>query len=81
MDPNGHAFAHDPQQSVDRQLPPKPQARFRALVRHSLVELYLDDVLMNVFTLPKPASGRIGFLNNASGISDLKAWTITLSEE
>ena len=31
--------------------------------------------------LPKAATGRIGFLNNAVGISDRKAWTITLSDE
>jgi hypothetical protein len=37
---------------------------------------------MNVYSLPKPASGRIGFLNNnASGISDLKAWSMTLPDE
>jgi hypothetical protein len=79
-DPQGKWFHKDPRQGPDRQLPPKAQARFRLLVRHSLVELYLDDVLMNVYSLPKPASGRIGFLNNASGISELKAWTMTLPE-
>lgn len=31
--------------------------------------------------LPKAATGRIGFLNNAVGISDRKAWTITLSDK
>jgi hypothetical protein len=39
------------------------------------------NVLMNVFTLPKRTSGRIEFLNHANGISDLIAWTMTLSEE
>jgi hypothetical protein len=37
--------------------------------------------LMNDLILLKPASGRIGFLSNATGISDLKAWTMTLPEE
>ena len=31
--------------------------------------------------LPKAATGRIGFLNNAASISDRKAWTITLSDK
>jgi hypothetical protein len=79
--PDGSGFTADAQQQVDRELPTKSPVRFRLLVRRDLLELYFDDVLMNVFSLPKPASGRIGFLNNATGISDLKAWTMTLPEE
>jgi hypothetical protein len=37
--------------------------------------------LTNDFSLPKTANGRMGFLNNASGISELKAWTMRPPEE
>ena len=42
---------------------------------------HFDDVLMNVYSLPKPASARIGFLDNASSVSELQAWTTSLTEE
>jgi hypothetical protein len=78
---DGKMFKTLPGQSINRDLPEKPSSRWRLLLRHSLVELYLDDVLFNVLSLPNAATGRIGFLNNASGISDLKAWTMTLPDE
>jgi hypothetical protein len=81
IQPDGSGFTADTQQQVDRELPAKSQVRFRLLLRRDLLELYFDDFLMNVYSLPNAASGRIGFLNNASGISDLKAWTMTLPEE
>jgi hypothetical protein len=77
--PDGGGFAADPQQRVDRELPAKSRVRFRLLLRRDLLELYFDDYLMNIYSLPKNANGQIGFLNNASGVSDLKAWTMTLS--
>jgi len=70
-----------PQQSINRSLPTQPTSRWRLLLRHSLVELYLDDVLFNVLALPKAATGRVGFLNHSRGISELKAWTMTLPDE
>ena len=79
--PDGSGFTADAQQQVDRELPAKSRVRFRLLLRRDLLELYFDNVLMNVHSLPKTANGRIGFLNNATGISELKAWTMTLSEE
>jgi hypothetical protein len=68
-------------QHVDRDLPLKEEVPFRLLVRHSHIELYLDGYLFNVYSLPEPFSGRIGFLDGGAGISGLKAWTMTLPDE
>lgn len=68
-------------QSINRGLPDKPSGQWRLLLRQGLVELYLDDVLFNVLSLPKAATGRVGFLGDASGIRNLKAWTMTLPDE
>ena len=38
----------------------RPTARFRLLLKHSLLEFYLDDLLIECFSLPEPATGRIG---------------------
>ncbi len=79
--PDGSGFTVDPLQRIDRDLPAKHQVQFRLLLRHGMVELYFDDILMNVYSLPKSASGRIGFLNNGAAIMGLKAWTMTLPDE
>ncbi|MCY2990667.1 MAG: hypothetical protein NTY19_22730 [Planctomycetota bacterium] len=81
IQPDGTKFTALPGHSINRDLPTKPTSRWSLLFRHSLVELYLDDVLFNVLSLPEAATGRIGVLNNASGISDLKACTMTLPDE
>jgi hypothetical protein len=79
--PDGSGFTVDPLQRIDRDLPAKHHVRFRLLLRHGMVELYFDDFLMNVYSLPKSASGRIGFLNNGAAITGLRGWTMTLPDE
>jgi len=68
-------------QHVQRDLPLLPEVSFRLLFRHSHIELYLDDYLFNVYSLPEPFTGRIGFMDGGAGIGKLKAWTMTLTEE
>ena len=79
--PDGSGFTIDPLQRIDRDLPAKHEVPFRLLLRHGMVELYFDDILMNVYSLPKSASGRIGFMNNGAAITGLKAWSMTLPDE
>lgn len=64
------------QKRVDRQRAFAHRARFRLLLKHSLMEFYLDDVLIECYSLPQWASGRIGLIRGESGerITDLKAW-------
>lgn len=81
IQPDGTKFNAFPKQSINRDLPARSSSRLRVLLRHSLVELYLDDVLFNVLSLPKNATGRVGFLHGAAGIRDLQAWTMTLPDE
>jgi hypothetical protein len=71
----------EPAQEINRDLPLKKKSDFRLLARHDIIELYLDDFLFNVYSLPLPADARIGFLNNAKGISKVKTWTMTLPDQ
>jgi hypothetical protein len=61
---------------VDRETPFGPTARFRLLLKHSLLEFYLDDVLMHCYSLPAWATGRIGLVGGEGNRlpADLKAW-------
>ena len=57
--------------SVDREMQFANPARFRLLLKYSLIEFYLDDVLIECYSLPGPATGRIGAIGE---LSDLRAW-------
>lgn len=59
---------------VDREMTFGSPASFRLLVRGSLMEFYLDDILIESFALPANATGRIGLINAEDTMDTLKAW-------
>ena len=61
---------------VDRKMAFGTPAAFRLLLRDSLLEFYLDDILIECFSLPAVATGRIGLIGGrgSDAISDLRAW-------
>ena len=63
---------------VDRQMDFGKKPSFRLLLKHSLLEFYLSDVLIECYSLPGRATGRVGLLlggrKGAVGIS--KAWQL-----
>jgi hypothetical protein len=61
---------------VDREMQFGRSARFRLLLKHSLLEFYLDDVLLECFSLPGRATGRIGLIGHRDGrpVKDIRAW-------
>jgi hypothetical protein len=64
------------EKTVDRELPFRDPARFRLLLKDALLEIYLDDFLIECYSLPAPATGRIGLIpgNQRTSIGSLKAW-------
>ncbi|MCR4414680.1 MAG: hypothetical protein NUV77_19875 [Thermoguttaceae bacterium] len=69
--PDGSGFQEE--KRADRQMSPGPTARFRLCLRHGLVEFYLDDVLMECYSLPELATGRLGLFDPAA-VGELRAW-------
>jgi hypothetical protein len=59
---------------VDREMTFTNPARFRLLLKGSLMEFYLDEFLIESFALPGKATGRIGVINSADTAATLKAW-------
>ena len=61
---------------VDREWKFGATARFRLLLKGSLVEFYLDDLLMQCYSLPQKAAGRIGLVGTGEdrAVTSLKAW-------
>jgi hypothetical protein len=56
---------------VQREMEFGRPARFRLLLKYSLLELYLDDILIECFSLPVQPTGRIGMIGE---LRDLQAW-------
>ena len=72
MNADGTGFTAE--KHVDREMTFGSPAAFRLLVRGSLMEFYLDDILIESFALPANATGRIGLINAVDTMGTLKAW-------
>jgi len=74
MKADGSGFRAE--KKIDREMTFAKPGRFRLLVRRSLMEFYLDDILIECFSLPANSTGRIGLLtgSDAKAITRLKAW-------
>lgn len=73
----GDGTGFQAEKKVDREMSFAQPAGFRLLVRHSLLEFYLDDILIECFSLPERATGRIGLLHGGDpdSFTDVKAWS------
>lgn len=56
---------------VNREMDFGKPARFRLLLKYSLMEFYLDDILIECFSLPGQPTGRIGTIGE---VADFRAW-------
>ena len=66
---------------MDREMQLAETAVFRLLLKDSMLELYLDDILIQVHSIPARATGRIGLIGEgAAGLApQSKAWTFSPS--
>lgn len=63
------------EERVDRAMTFGEKVRFRLLVKHSLSEFYLDDILIQCISLPQRATGRIGLIRDTpASIGCLRGW-------
>jgi len=71
------------EKKVNREMAFGSPATFRLLVQGALMEFYLDDILIECYSLPTPATGRIGLIpgGQPSSIRALKAWTARVQPE
>lgn len=62
---------------VDRELPHVNKVQFRLVRKGRITEFYLNDYLMQCFSLPEGSTGRIGFVGLANKLKKLRAWYCT----
>jgi hypothetical protein len=75
IQPDGQGFQAE--EKVDREMSFGQTARFRLLVKHSLIEFYLNDILIECYSLPQDATGRIGLIGGVESFGQLHAWSAT----
>jgi|SanBayMetagenome_1026888.scaffolds.fasta_scaffold00571_6 hypothetical protein len=61
----------NPENLVDREMDCGTAPTFRLLLKKSVLEFYLNDILIECYSMPAKATGRIGLLG---GVGELKAW-------
>ncbi len=64
------------EKKVDREMTFAAPAKFRLLLKDALLEFYLDDILIECFSLPGQATGRIGLVGSSKSktFANLRAW-------
>ena len=67
----------DKQGSVDRELPLQGSVSFRLVRKGRLTEFYLNDYLMQCYSLPEQSTGGLAFIGSAHHFENLKAWYCT----
>lgn len=72
MQANGAGFVS--QSRVDRELAVGASARFRLVRSSVLCELYVDDALMQCWSVPTAGTGAVGLVGAPSRFHDLRAW-------
>jgi hypothetical protein len=58
------------EERLDREIALGPSPRNRLLLRHKMEEFYLEDILIQCYTMESAADGRVGCRNTA----DLRLW-------
>ncbi len=74
MQADGSDF--ESEKHVDREMSFSKQVSFRLLLKHSLLEFYMGDILMECFSLPRKATGRVGLIQGSGqdAVKDIRAW-------
>ncbi len=75
---NGYTFRdRDAKQLVSGSAEPQ---RWRVLIRHTLVEVYVDDRLVQCYSMPEQPGGRLAFVAEAgtATVRDVHVWRMTL---
>jgi hypothetical protein len=73
-DVSGDSSRFEKKGYVDRELALADTARFRLIRKGRITELYLNDYLMQCYSLPELGTGRISELGPAGSFSGLNAW-------
>jgi len=66
---------------VDREMKFGSAVKFRLLVRKSMMEFYMDDILFHIRALKYAPTGKVGIVGGRGSVSGLKAWDMSFDEK
>ena len=73
---NADGSGFDVEIAEDRKMTFGERAAFRLLLKGQLLEVYLGDFLIECFSLPRAATGRVGLIGaDAASLDGLRAWS------
>ncbi len=61
---------------IDREMKFSPTPHFKLFVKQSLIEFYIDDILIQCYTIPNKATGKIGVLSKFAPIKKFTLWDV-----
>ena len=75
----GDAISFEPEEFVEAGTTPDCEHTFRLLTRQYMLEFYVDDRLIQCYSIPERSTGRIGLVMQGEPalIGNLKAWEMT----
>ena len=78
--PTGDGYAFQPEDAKPLSFVPGQTQRWRLLLRNEFAELYVDDELIQGYTLPHAPSGRLGFVIEAgtATTANVRGWEMSL---
>ncbi|MDP4213477.1 MAG: hypothetical protein Q8926_12700, partial [Bacteroidota bacterium] len=62
--------------TINREMKFSSRGHFKLFLKQTLVEFYIDDILIQCYTLPSRATGKIGILSEFKRISNLTGWAV-----
>ena len=78
--PTGDGYAFQPEDAKPLPFKPEQTMRWRLLLRNEFAELYVDDELIQGYTLPHVPAGRLGFVIEAgtATVANIRGWEMSL---
>ena len=78
--PSRDGYAFQPEDAKPLPFKPGQTSRWRLLLRNEFAELYVDDELIQGYTLPHVPDGRLGFVIEAgtASVANVRAWEMSL---
>ncbi|MEJ7678177.1 MAG: hypothetical protein WKG06_10015 [Segetibacter sp.] len=62
--------------TINREMKFSAQPHFKLFLKQSLIEFYIDDVLIQCYTLPAKSTGKIGIVSRFKQIKNFTGWNV-----
>lgn len=68
-------------ETIDREMKFSSTPHFKLFLKQSQIELYIDNILVQCYTLPDKSTGRIGVVSKFAEIKNFSVWDVRILKE